>query len=242
MQEKLNIEVVDTLQLLEERVKFGDVKLLSDVELLTLIVSGHYPKSRTTTQSIQSNVEDMLDKLGGNLSSIADMGCSKLMRTTSVSMKLAAALLSMVELSARIKSTTKSDIDIIRNSKDIFTLLSPKLSSAIYEEFWVAYLAGNNRVVECVKISHGGVESSNVDVRLIIKIGLNNLSSKIILAHNHPSGSLAPSDRDLDLTTRVTNAAKLFDILVVDHVIFTKDDYYSFSDNLLLSYKNKWVK
>ncbi len=230
--EKVNTEEINILKLLQERVKFGNIKSLTDVELLTLILGAHLPKSRATKRSIQSEMECLLGKLDGDLSVVETMECDELARLTSMPTKLVTTLLALVEVSSRIKFNRKSDIEVIKNSMDTYNLLSSILSHANTEEFWVVYLSRGNRILEYTQISHGGVSQSTVDVRLVIKKGLNNLASKIILAHNHPSGSVVPSDKDVELTDKITNAAKFFDMLVIDHVIISKDKYYSFSDHL----------
>ena len=79
-------------------------------------------------------------------------------------------------------------------------------------------------------IGRGGISGTVADVRVILKLGIENLASGIILAHNHPSGNLAPSNADISLTHKVKESAKLMDINVLDHLIVTDTAYYSFAD------------
>ena len=104
----------------------------------------------------------------------------------------------------------------------------------IYESFFLLLLNNANQTIGYAKISQGGIVSTVVDVRIIAKYVVDSLATGIILAHNHPSGNLKPSEADLRLTERVKEAMKLFDVAVLDHLILTADDYYSFSSNGIL--------
>jgi sugar/nucleoside kinase (ribokinase family) len=104
----------------------------------------------------------------------------------------------------------------------------------IYECFYIFLMDNQNNIKGFVKISQGGITGANVDIRLIAKYAIETLATKVILVHNHPSGALMPSREDKTLTQNVSKALELFDIRVVDHLILTEDDYYSFSDEGLI--------
>lgn len=104
----------------------------------------------------------------------------------------------------------------------------------IYECFYVFLLDHQNNIKGFVKISQGGVTGCNVDIRLIAKYAIEALATKVILVHNHPSGTLAPSREDKTITQNVSKALELFDIKVIDHLILTEEGYYSFSDEGLI--------
>ncbi|MDE5624413.1 MAG: JAB domain-containing protein, partial [Alistipes sp.] len=93
---------------------------------------------------------------------------------------------------------------------------------------WVVYLSASNRILESWRVSQGGVVATIVDHRLIVKRALELLATRMILAHNHPSGTAEPSADDKVLTERVGAAAALFDIRLVDHVIISREGYFSF--------------
>ena len=97
-----------------------------------------------------------------------------------------------------------------------------------HEECWVLYLTSSNRLLERQRVSQGGVQATVVDHRLIIKRALELLSTQIILTHNHPSGAAEPSAADKVLTRKVAEAAALFDIKVLDHVIISSEGEFSF--------------
>lgn len=101
----------------------------------------------------------------------------------------------------------------------------------IYESFFLLLINNSSETIGYVKISQGGITGTVVDVRLILKYTIESLATAVILAHNHPSGKLKPSEPDLILTKRIVKAFKLIDVLLLDHVILTKDGYYSMTEN-----------
>lgn len=105
---------------------------------------------------------------------------------------------------------------------------------SIYESFFLLLLNRQCQTIGYAKISQGGITGTVVDVRIIAKYAVDSLATSIILAHNHPSGNLQPSEQDILLTNKVKDAMKLFDIAVLDHVILTEDDFYSFADKGIL--------
>jgi DNA repair protein RadC len=105
---------------------------------------------------------------------------------------------------------------------------------AIYESFFLLLLNRQCQTIGYAKISQGGITGTVVDVRIIAKYAVDSLATSIILAHNHPSGNLRPSEQDILLTNKVKDAMELFDISVLDHIILTEDDFYSFADKGVL--------
>lgn len=104
----------------------------------------------------------------------------------------------------------------------------------VYESFFMLMLNRSNTTVAYAKISQGGTVGTVVDIKLIAKYALDSLCQSVILAHNHPSGNTKPSDQDMAITKKVQEALTLFDIKILDHVILTKDGYYSCADNGVL--------
>lgn len=106
----------------------------------------------------------------------------------------------------------------------------------LYESFKVILLNRNNRLLGVVSLSEGGIAGTVVDLRLLFAVALKTASSSIIIAHNHPSGNLNPSDNDRVLTKRIMNAGDILDVKLLDHLIITKEAYFSFIQEL--SYQN----
>jgi DNA repair protein RadC len=104
----------------------------------------------------------------------------------------------------------------------------------VFESFFILTLSRRNETTGYAKISQGGVSSTFVDIKLIAKYAVENLASGVILAHNHPSGNLRPSEQDFEITNKIVKALDLLDIKVLDHIILTESDYFSFRDNCYL--------
>jgi DNA repair protein RadC len=104
----------------------------------------------------------------------------------------------------------------------------------LLEEFKVLFLSRANRVLQILPVSQGGITGTVADPRLILAGALKVAACGLILVHNHPSGSLKPSRADEELTLKIKEAARYFDIKVLDHLIITSEGYYSFADEGLL--------
>ena len=100
----------------------------------------------------------------------------------------------------------------------------------IVESFYVLFLNVANNTIGYTKLSKGGVSTMIVDPVLIAKYAVESLSRSVILAHNHPSGNVKPSQADIDLTKVIKKGLDLFKITTLDHIILSKDSYYSFAD------------
>lgn len=140
----------------------------------------------------------------------------------------------LAEVQASYKSGVKpSELVHINNSADIYSYLrsvwNPDKIEYV-EEFMILLLNRGNKIMGWVKISSGGVAGTVADPKVIFQIALLYNASSIILAHNHPSGNLKPSQADLDLTRRIKSAGQVLDITVLDHLIITSEAYYSFCD------------
>ena len=123
----------------------------------------------------------------------------------------------------------------IRSSQDAYWVLESNWSDqmGLVEEFNILLLDRANRVMAMCPISKGGVAGTVVDLKIVFAAALKGRASSIILAHNHPSGNLSPSQADIELTKRFEQAGKILDIPVIDHLILSPDDnYYSFADDL----------
>lgn len=105
----------------------------------------------------------------------------------------------------------------------------------IYESFYAMYLNQKNAVIGVVKISQGGITSTIVDIRIIFKYAIELLATSIIICHNHPSGNIMPSNQDKELTSKINIAANYLDIKLLDHIILSKDNYYSFANENILN-------
>jgi DNA repair protein RadC len=125
----------------------------------------------------------------------------------------------------------------ISNSQEAFNILEtlfPQETICLQEQFVVLYLNRANKVLGSYQLSKGGLTGTVADVRLILSVALKTLASGLILAHNHPSGNLKPSEADIGLTKKIKQSAKLMDIELLDHIIISNEGYYSFVDDGIL--------
>ena len=127
-----------------------------------------------------------------------------------------------------------AELKKITSSQDVYRVFLSLLSDKAHEEFWVLFLNRANHIIGKEKISSGGITGTVADVKLIVKSALERLASGIVLVHNHPSGHLAPSQADIQLTEKTKAAAKLLDIQVLDHLIVSNRGFYSFADSGIL--------
>jgi DNA repair protein RadC len=143
---------------------------------------------------------------------------------------------SEVELTYRTK-IPYADRPVItesRNSYDILMELWDQNKIELLEEFKILLLDRRNAVLGFVPISSGGISSCIIDPKILFVAALKARASSIVMAHNHPSGNLRPSKQDKDLTQKIKSAGMLLDISVLDHLIITRENYYSFADNGLV--------
>lgn len=131
-----------------------------------------------------------------------------------------------------ISSTT--NITNSQNAYEIFKSLFPAETISLQEQFVVLYLNRANRIIGSYQLSKGGITGTIADVRLILSVALKTLATGLILAHNHPSGNLKPSEADKQITSKIRQAAKLLDIEVIDHIIISSEGYYSFMDDAIM--------
>lgn len=124
----------------------------------------------------------------------------------------------------------------IKTSRDAYVALLPYYEDIIeHRERGVALLLNRaNQVIGVYNMGDGGITGTVIDTRLLLCAAINCLASSIILSHNHPSGNLKASDQDMELTKKLSSAAKLLEMKVIEHLIITKYDYYSFADNGIL--------
>jgi len=146
----------------------------------------------------------------------------------------AISIVAAMELGRRRQATANREKAIVTSSGDVANYLQTLLKDYKHEVFAVLFLNRSNKINHFQIISEGGITGTVADPRIILKKALEEDAVSIILCHNHPSGSLKPSKADEELTYKIKEAAKYFDIKVLDHLIVSDDGYYSFADEGLL--------
>ena len=140
-----------------------------------------------------------------------------------------AMAMAVIELYKRMQSR-KADNKVIKCSEDIYNVMHRYLQNLDHEECWVIFLNQSSRVIRKQRVSIGGLASTQVDVRLILREALKVCATSFILVHNHPSGNVRPSTDDDRLTMALQQASKVLNIKMLDHVIYADDNHYSYAD------------
>ncbi len=202
---------------------------LSDAELLGILIS-----SGTKDKSAVDLGRELLCMAGNNLNNLAKLSVSDLRKLHGIGPARAVTIAAALELGRRRKLSDIQDTIQIKASKDVADIFQPLLSDLSHEEFWILYLNRSNKVITRMKLSQGGVSGTVTDVRIVMKKAVELLASGIILCHNHPSGNLNPSEADSKITRKIKEAGSFMDIQLLDHLIISDKDYYSFADNGLI--------
>lgn len=205
------------------------ISSLSDAELLAILIS-----SGTKKKSAVDLGRELLAKVNNNLVSLGKLTVSDLMKIRGIGPARSVTISAALELGRRRKLAEIPDVHQIKCSKDVADIFQPILSDLLHEEFWVLFLNRSNRVIDRMKLSQGGISGTVTDVRIIMKKAVEYLASGIIVCHNHPSGNLNPSESDTKITRKVKEAGNFLDIQLLDHIIISEKDYYSFADNGLI--------
>jgi DNA repair protein RadC len=202
---------------------------LSDAELLAILIS-----SGTKDKSAVDLGRELLSIVNNNLNALGKLTISDLKKIHGIGTARAVTIVAALELGRRRRLTEVPDAIQIRSSKDVADIFQPLLSDLSHEEFWILFLNRSNKVINRMKLSQGGISGTVTDVRMVMKKAIEYLASGIILCHNHPSGNLNPSESDTKITQKIKEAGNLMDIQLLDHLIISEKDYYSFADNGIL--------
>lgn len=202
---------------------------LSDAELIAILLG-----SGTGSQSAVEVAKNLLQIAGNNLHTLGALGLKDLTRVRGVGEARAVTVAAALELGRRRKEILQDERPKITGSRDAFELVKANLMDLPHEEFWVLLLNRANRLIRKQQVSIGGVAGTVADPKIIFKLAVGELSSGIIVAHNHPSGNLLASQADIQLTQRLKEAGKLLEIQVLDHLIVAGHKYFSFADEGLL--------
>ncbi|MBK6521301.1 MAG: DNA repair protein RadC [Sphingobacteriaceae bacterium] len=198
---------------------------LSDAELLAIILG-----SGNTDETAIQLAQRILHESKNDINTLAKLSLNELQKFKGVGPAKAINIAAAFELGRRRKDTDVVEQQKISSSRDAFNLLNPKLADLPHEEFWMVLMNRANKVIKIESISKGGISGTVVDVRLVSKSAIENNTSSVILAHNHPSGNLKPSQEDIMITKKIKEALKFFDITLFDHLIIGDQNYYSFTD------------
>jgi DNA repair protein RadC len=211
-----------------EKLMLKGKSVLSDAELIAILIgSGSRNESAVDlSKRILASVD--------NLNSLGKMSISQLIDFKGIGEAKAITIIAALELGRRRRAEDSVELTKITSSKLVFEIMQPVIGELPHEEFWVLFLNNSNKVILKSQLSKGGISGTIVDVRLVFKLALESGATGLILCHNHPSGTLIPSDADKHITKKLKMAGDSLDVKVLDHVIITETKYYSFVDEGIL--------
>ena len=212
-----------------EKLLSKNPRSLSDSELLAILIH-HGTRDRSAIDLAQ----DLLRLGKGNLYELGSLTVKDLMKIKGIGMTKAITIIAALEIGRRRQALQAMEDPIIKGSQQIACYLQAVLKDYHYEAFAVVFLNQANRIKHFEIISEGGITSTVADPRIILKKALQEEAVSIIICHNHPSGNTTPSKADEELTKKIQEAARLFDIKLLDHIIVSNENYFSFADSGLL--------
>ncbi|MCE2787083.1 MAG: RadC family protein [Bacteroidota bacterium] len=198
---------------------------LSDAELLAILIA-----TGTRELTALDLGQQVLKLSNNNLNELGKLGIKDLQKIRGVGKAKAITIAAALELGRRRKETEPLHRDAFTSSRVAYQYFEPMLADLKHEEFWVMLLNRSNKFIGAKRISEGGVSGTVADPKIIMRYAIDELASCIILCHNHPSGSVKPSEADVRLTDKIKQAAILLDIHLIDHIIIGEKTYYSFAD------------
>lgn len=205
------------------------IESLSNAELIAILL-GSGTKDLTAVELAKK----ILDSAHNNLNQLAKFDLKKFQSFKGVGEAKAVTLMASLEFGRRRKKSEIIDKKKITHSNDVFNIFQPLIGDLPHEEFWILLLNRANKIIDIKKVSQGGTAGTVTDIKMILKAALDNLSSGIILCHNHPSGNYQPSEADRNITNKLSESSRMMDINMLDHVIVADNSYFSFADEGIL--------
>ncbi|QIG90756.1 DNA repair protein RadC [Chryseobacterium sp. POL2] len=202
---------------------------LSDSELLAIIMG-----SGNREESAVELARRILESVSNNWHQLSLLSIQDLMKFKGIGEAKAISIATALEIGNRKALQEVPEKIQIGSSKDAYKVLKVFLSELRHEEFWVLFLNQSNKIVHKTCLSQGGIAQAVVDVRILFRMALDHFATGIIVAHNHPSGSLKPSAEDIRITKDIKEAGKLLKIELLDHLIVSQQSYFSFADENML--------
>ena len=208
-----------------EKLMLKGKSALSDAELIAILIG-----SGSRNESAVDLSKRILASVAHNLNSLGKLSMAQLMEFKGIGEAKAISIIAAMELGRRRRGEEAVELTKVTSSKTVFEIMQPIIGELPHEEFWILYLNNSNKVIFKAQISVGGITGTIVDVRLVFKMALEKGATALILCHNHPSGTLVPSDADKQITKKLKLAGDSLDVKVLDHLIVTETKYFSFVD------------
>jgi DNA repair protein RadC len=198
---------------------------LSDSEIIAILMG-----SGSREKSAVELAREILSFYQNDLNRLAKATVIDLINFKGIGEAKAISIIAALELGRRRKETTSELVKEIKDSLDAYNYFKPFLMDLTHEEFWILLLNQRNAPIKHFKIGQGGVSAVLADPKIVFKHAIEHQATSVLLVHNHPSGNKLPSNEDIRLTRKLKNAANFLDITISDHIIFTDNGHYSFSN------------
>lgn len=208
-----------------EKLLLNGRRHLTDAELIAILIG-----SGNENETAVDLSKRILSSFQNNLTKLGKASISELSKFKGIGEAKAISIVAALELGLRRKETPIDDVIQISTSTDVYKYLIQTFAHLNHEEFWILLLNRSNKIIGKHLISKGGQAGTVADPKIIFKVALEQNAAYIVLAHNHPSGNLKPSDSDNKLTSNMVASGSLLSLPVIDHLIFTDNGYYSYRD------------
>lgn len=213
-----------------ERLLEKGAAALSNVELLAILL-----RTGRDGKNVIDMARELLQSGDGLLGGVAQMSVESLCRVSGIGPGKAVTLAAAFELGRRAASEKADDGCQLSSPARVFSLMLPVMKNLDHEECWALLLNKANRLICREKMSSGGMESTVIDCKAVIRKAIEKKASGVILVHNHPSGNALPSQADINQTRVLTKSLKTCELSLLDHVIIGRDGYYSFADENMVT-------
>ncbi len=208
-----------------EKAMRSGVASLSKSELLAILIG-----SGSIDESAVELMKKVLASCGDSIAELSKLSIDDLCTFKGIGPAKAITIVAACELWKRRQTDERNESLRITRSSDIYKYYYPVMCDLTVEESYALLLNNRNCVIDSVKIGSGGLTSTVVDIRLVLREALMKRATAIALCHNHPSGNVTPSSEDDRLTQNLSSACKVMNIRMLDHIVFTDGKYYSYSD------------
>jgi DNA repair protein RadC len=212
-----------------EKLSLQGRRSLTDAELIAILIG-----SGSRNESAVELSKRILYTCENDLNFLGKLSIQELSKFKGIGEAKAVSIIAALELGRRRKETNRQQGIVVHSSKDVYEAIAPQFADLNHEEFWILLLNRANKITTKQLISKGGQAGTVADPKIIFNTALENHAASVILAHNHPSGNLKPSQADIDLTRKLKSAGAFLDIPVLDHLIVTDSGFFSFTDEGML--------
>lgn len=212
-----------------EKLMLNGINSLSDAELIAILIG-----SGSKDMSAVDLTRHILLDNKSNLNNLGKLSINDLIKYKGIGEAKAITIVAALELGKRRAQSAVVELTKITDPESVFKYMYHILGDLLHEEFWVVFLNQSNKIISRYKIGQGGINSTVVDIRIIMKMAIEKSAVGVILVHNHPSGNLQPSDQDISITNKIIEAGNVLNINILDHLIIADKRFLSFKNEGLI--------